>query len=743
MKKWLRSIAFCFLVSPLLLGQETIEKPPPFQIIEAVKCRASNHKQFQHYSAVFTESCYAEIFNVPYSIWPISGVVIPAKDDTGVVYRSQALIEAKFFDNFHYHQDVLIKREAGHLPVPNWHQLPGYGYSLLQKRIYLNETFDRGFISPLSEEGIKIYYYQLLDSLVSDGQKKYKLSFQPKNDEYPGLQGNFWLLDSLYLPLETQFQISANNQLELLDSINLVQKYQWKDGRYTMLKQDIELHINLFGYQAAYFIEHNFSQFEYNSQIQISDFNHLAYHQSEDDFKLDTTFWESLDPAKTYQKYYDSLGINTPLQEQFRMYGTHRLNPTGFKWYKNLYRGYTIRKNNWFLDLPAFYRSLGYNAVEGPYGRYVFRLGKIENQEEWSFETQLRYGFADQKLKPSFTLVHNTNFKKAHSFKLKGGTDYRQFNEDEPILPVLNTTYNLLLARNYLNLFGKDYLAFEFNSQPRVGLSLGTSLEYANRFALYNNTDFSLVNPRANFQSNNDNFSTNISQLGFKTHQALTFEFNISYQFKQLYEVRYRQRFQDLYGGRQNLQQRAPKLYLDFRAGIPTAFSSTNYLFQRIGLQNSFRWGNIGLSQFDISAGSFLFAENVPFIDYQHFDGVQVFFLQPSAERSAMIKQFSSLPYYNYSTNASFVELHFEHSFDGALLSRVDFIRPYKVHSLLGFNSLHLKDRRAFIELFFGLDNIFKILRLEFIAGIDNFQAIRPAMRIGFDFNYDYYKRNR
>lgn len=742
MRKRLRSIALSFLLPLVLLGQEAPKKPPR-QIINAMELREANFKKFQHYSALFSESCYAQIFNVPYSIWPISGVVIPDKDDTGVVYRSQALIEAKYFDDFHYQQDVLLKREAGHLPVPNWHQLPGYGYSLLQKRIYLNETFDRGFISPLSQEGINIYHYQLVDSAYADSHKKYHVSFQPKNDKYPGLKGSIWLMDSIFLPLETQFQISANNQLELLDSINLVQKYRLENGEYKLLKQDIALHINLFGYQAAYFIEHDFAKFEYSNEIKASDFNHLAYHQSDTEFNLDTSYWESQGPEKLYQKYYDSLGINPPLAQQFRMYGSHRLNPQGFRLYKNLYRGYTIRRNAWYLDLPAFYRSLGYNAVEGPYGRYVFRVGKIQNQEEWSLESQLRYGFADQKLKPSFTLVHNTNFNKAHSFKLKGGKDYRQFNEDEPILPVLNTAYNLLLARNYLNLFGKDYLAFEFNSQPKVGLSISTSLEYAYRYPLYNNTDFSLVNSNANFDSNNKDFSNNISAQGFDAHQALSFNFNMSYQFKQLYEVRYRQRFQDLYGGRQNLQQRAPKLYYDLRAGIPTAFSSTNYIFQRIGLQNSFRWGNIGLSQFDFSAGGFTLAENVPFVDYQHFDGVQVFFLQPSAERSAMIKQFSSLPYYNYSTNASFIELHFEHSFDGALLSKVDFIRPYKVHSLVGFNSLHLKDRRAFIELFFGLDNIFKILRLEFIAGIDNFQGIRPAMRIGFDFNYDYYKRNR
>jgi hypothetical protein len=742
MRKWLRSIAFIILLPALMLGQDASDKPPP-QIIKAVELRLANFKQYRHYSAQFFESCRAEISNVPLSIWPISGTLVPAKKDTGIVYRSQALIEAKYFDDFHYDQDVLLKREAGHLPIPNWHQLPGYGYGLLQERIYLNQTFDRGFISPLCEEGLKIYHYQILDSAFADGHKRYNISFKPKKEEYPGLKGNIWLIDSVFLPLETDFVISANNQLELLDSICLEQKYQWQKGEYKMLSQNVSLYINLFGYRGSYHIDHKFSQFEYSTLLRAEQFDALVYHQSKDDFNLDTNYWQSLASNQQHQNYYDSLSLKTPLAKQFRLYGRQRLEPENFVLYKNLYRHYTIRHNNWYTDLPAFYRSLGFNAVEGPYSRYVFKVGHIKDQQEWYLESQLRYGLADARLKPSFSLAHNSGHIKSRSFMLKGGTDYRQFNEDEPILPVLNTTYNLLLARNYLNLFGKDYLSFQYNSQPTPGFSFSSSLEYAYRYPLYNNTNFSLFKAQADFDANNDDFAENISTQGFRAHQALSFELNLSYQFKQLYEVRYKQRFQDLYDGRRNLQTRAPKLYFDLRAGIPTAFSETNYIFQRIGLQNSFRWGNIGLSQFDISAGSFLHSENLPFIDYQHFDGVQVFFLQPTTDRSAMIKQFSSLPYYNYSTNESFVELHFEHNFDGALLSQIDFIRPYKVHSLIGFNSLHLKDRRAFIELFFGLDNIFKVLRLEFVAGIDNFQSLRPAMRIGFDFNYDYYKRNR
>jgi hypothetical protein len=742
MRRSLRSIVYVFLFPCLLLGQKEQEKLP-YILNLAIQQRGDNLEKYERYSAEFIETCRADISAIPFSIWLASGVFIPDKKDTGVVYRSQALIEAKYYDNFHYSQVVKVKREAGRLPIPNWHQLPAYGFSLLQDRIYLNQTFARGFISPLSNEGLKIYNYQLKDSAMADGLRIFEVNFAPRKEKYPGLSGSVWLIDSIFLPLKASFKISANNQLELMDSICLRQEYSWQNGDYKMLSQEIQLHINLFGYRGAYYIDHEFSKFQYSPDLEKDDFTGLAYYQSKREFNLDTSFWQSLSNENQYQKYYDSLGVRTSLDKQFRMYGSHRLDPVKQLNYKYLYRGFTIRKNYWYLDLPAVYRSLGFNAVEGPYAKYVFKAGHIKDQKEWSFQGQLRYGFADRRLKPSFSLMHNINFKQAISFNLTGGSDYRQLNEDEPILPVLNTAYNLLLATNYINLFGKDYLALELNTEPRKGFAVSTRLEYANRYPLFNKSSFSFINSKADYHSNNDNFSENISPEGFEKHQALTLELNLSYQFKQLYEVRYSQRFQELYEGRKNLQQLAPKLYFDFRMGIPTAFSSTNYLFQRIGIQNSFRWGNIGLSQFDISAGGFLYSESVPFIDYQHFDGVQIFFLQPSADRSAMIKQFSSLPYYNYSTNQSFIELHYEHSFDGALLSKINFIRPYKVHSLVGFNSLHLKDRRAFIEVFFGLDNIFKILRIEFVAGIDNFTAIRPSLRIGFDFNYDYYKRNR
>lgn len=711
---------------------------------DAWRQRAQHLKQYQAFETTFLETCEAKVVQVPFNIWPVSGVLIPADKDTGLAYRSEAKIKAKYLDRFHYQQDVIIKREAGTLPIPNWHQLPAYNFNLLERRIYLNEAFDRGFASPLHASAAPLYDYHLVSSKLRHGLLVHRIAFKPKKAKYPALSGTVDLIDSIGLPIAAHFSISSNNQLELMDSISVFQIFSYADGIYRAEEQSIELHLNLFNFQGFYRINLDYQEFKYHRSIPEEDFDKLVFHQDKEDFKPDTSYWRSLGNSKETESYFKKHLIDANPQKQFRSFGTSRLDPGPFIWYKNFYRGYTRRWGDYFLDLPPIYKGLGFNPVEGAYWRGQALIGYSRPYNELSLRGQVRFGTADQRWKNLLDLTWKGGRTYPLSISLSGGTAVQQINEDEPILPVLNSIYNLVLARNFIHLYGKDFFKLEYDSETRIGLTIGLNLEFAWRYPLFNRTNFNLVNTDAVYSPNNLSIPGKVNRFqGFDPHQSLKLEFNLSYQFNSRREVRYNQRFQEVLQGRRNLRMRAPKLYYDFKAGLPYFGATTSYAYHRLGIQHSFRWANIGLSAFDISGGHFIYENNLPFIDYQHFDGVLIFFLQPSAQRSAMIKQFSTLPYYAYSTNQAYLELHYEHNFDGALLSNVPFLRRYKVHSLIGFNSLHIADQKAFIELFFGFDNLFKVLRVEFAGGIDNFRRLRPAVRIGFDFNYDYYKQNR
>lgn len=704
--------------------------------------RAENHLKHYSYKARVKETCKAHFQNVPFDFPPLSGVLIPAKRDTGLVYFSEALIDAHYGDPQHYFQDVLVKRESGKVPIPNWQQLPSYDFNLLQNRIYLNEVFDRGFVSPLSEEGQNIYIFKI-HAKDSVGAKRVRLSFKPRKEKFPAMSGYMDVDLATGLPVHAEFSISANNQLELMDSIAVVQNFRFKNGAYQAVDQKIELYLNLFGYSGYYQVRQEFLHFRYRQFWEKSEFDELVYHQSKEDFKPDSSYWQSWNRSKKDSLYMDVWLIRDERPSQYRTFGSSRLDPRTYRFYKNLYRGYTHRMGSLYWDLPPIYRGLGFNPVEGLYWKGQTRLGYANDYQELSIRFQGRIGSADNRLKPLLELQWQSNHNYPLNFSLEFGTDYKQFNEEEPILPLLNTFYNLMLAQNFINLYGKDYLKLRYQGESFSGFSVSVDAEYARRFALFNKTNFNLIDDDVVFQTNNLGFAPNISPGGFRTHRALKLDFSFSYQFRDRYQIRYKQRFQDVMRGRRNLIVRAPKLYYDLRIGLPGFNAETDFIFHSLGVQHQFRWGNIGLSQFDISAGQFLRSANIPFVDYQHFDGVQVFFLQPSTDRSARIKQFSTLPYYTYSTNQPYLELHYEHNFDGALLSNLGFSRRYRIHSLVGFNTLHISDERDFIEVFFGFDNIFKIMRVEFAGGLDNFRRLRPSVRIGFDFQYDYYQKNR
>ena len=703
--------------------------------------RPQNLKKYYSYKSRFKERCKAHVQEVPFEVWPVSGVLIPAQKDTGLAYYSEALIDARYGGPQHYFQDVLIKREAGKVPIPNWQQLPAYDFNLLQKRIYLNEAFDRGFVSPLSEEGADIYLFELTS--LNHEKQVARIAFAPRKEKFPAMTGFIDLHLASGLPLHAQFNISANNQLELLDSIAVVQNFKWEKGIYRAQDQQIEIYLNLFHFRGYYQVSLEYEQFRYREIWQKSEFDDLVFDLKSSEFNTDSSYWQSWKRSPQISKYLDSLQISPTRKQQFRSFGRSRLDPGPYRFYKNIFRGYTRRNENFFWDLPPLYKGLGFNPVEGLYWKGQSRIGYANSDHEISLRLQARMGTADQRFKPMAELSWQGDLSNPIQLSLEAGSDYRQFNEEEPILPVLSTIYNLVLARNYISLYGKDYLKLKYQSESLSGLTLGLDAEYAWRYPLFNRSSFSLVDADADYVSNNQGFAPNINPGGFKAHNSMRFDLSFSFQFGDRYERRYNQRFQDVLKGRRSLKVRSPKIYYDLKVGVPTFAAETDFIFQSLGIQHQFRWGNIGLSQFDISGGHFLRNRNVPFIDYRHFDGVQIFFLQPSTSRSARIKQFSTLPYYSYSTTDAYFELHYEHNFDGALLSNNNFLRRYKIHSLAGFNSLHLLNEKAFIEVFFGFDNIFKILRVELAGGLDNFNRLRPSLRVGFDFRYDYYQKNR
>lgn len=707
-------------------------------ITKAIAQRRLNEIKTNSYTGKFYKKNRGFIQKVPFELPAISGLYIPTKTDTGLVYASERVSEFTFKDRFHFKEEVTAQQEGGYLSVRDWNNIPDFHLNLYQNKIFFRRISSRGYYSPIGSSALSYYNYTPLGFYYEGDKKIYLIAFAPQRTYEAVIQGFIALYDSSYKIAYTDFTISPETQLEFTDSIHIKQNYGYLNKTYTLLNQRLDYRVDLLKFVGLYEIDLYYKDFRYVPTSDIDLERGPNKQREKIDILKDQDIWDSLRTVPLLDMEAFLLTKHNNNEQLKNLYPENELGLfSEFRWKtsKAFYRKYYRKFKNYGIFVNPFYYALGFNTVEGAYLRYDVPITFYRKTSNITLTPELRYGLGDDRLKYRLKLNWFYDFKEPNELDFEIGHVFNQFNDDQPILPSINSFYSLFLGVNFLKLYQKDYVKIGHKWELFSGFDITGSFEFANRLPLRDITRFTITGNPENYTPNNPAYPPVIFTNGFPRHQALTGELLVFYKFNQLYQI--------INGRKTNIKVRTPQLYFNYRKGFSTAISSTNYDFLSTGTAFGFRVGNIGFSSFDISGGKFFNTNNLPFVDYKHFNGVQTFFLQPIINRSARIKQFSTLPYYDFSSANAFFELHYEHDFDGFLFSKSRYLRYSNLHSLVGFNYLNNYVQDPFLEFFIGVDNIFHAVRIEFAGGIENFVKFNPAIRIGVDFDYLYYRKNR
>ncbi|MEN9686394.1 MAG: hypothetical protein RLZZ28_2180, partial [Bacteroidota bacterium] len=114
---------------------------------------------------------------------------------------------------------------------------------------------------------------------------------------------------------------------------------------------------------------------------------------------------------------------------------------------------------------------------------------------------------------------------------------------------------------------------------------------------------------------------------------------------------------------------------------------------------------NIGFSGFFDSAKTF-----IP--DYNHIIGNQTIFA------SRELNSFQLAPYYLYSNNQKFnIQAHAEYHFNGLISNKIPGFKKLNWFFVTGVNALHIDKGADYVEWSFGIENIFKVIRVDYVLG--------------------------
>ena len=364
--------------------------------------------------------------------------------------------------------------------------------------------------------------------------------------------------------------------------------------------------------------------------------------------------------------------------------------------------------------------ELRFNPVEGA----VFNVPltyrtELDSGYALAVTATPRYSFAREKLmaKGDVSLTY-PSAELSSRVSLSGGRFVSQFNEQEPISPLLNTFVALLQKRSYVRLYQKDYLRLDHEHLLTPRWTMSTTLEWADRQPLFNRSDYSLLDQEGRIYA--PNAPQNVEQVNtnFPEHQALSGALTLGYEPWLKYRV--------YNGTRRRIEGTSPRFHLTYQQGLPDALASdVDYQLVEVGVQHRLRVGARGKLDYKLYAGGFLKQPRY-FMDFKHFPGNQI-----TVQESDPVASFRLLDYYRYSTQERYAVAHLHYQFRKLLLTRIFEVQLLGLKENLLLNHLKTPASPHYTEVGYSLDNIFRFFRVEAVANFHNGTYQNFGIRLG------------
>ncbi len=581
----------------------------------------------------------------------------------------------------------------------------------------------RGFISPIADNALNFYKYKFEGTFYEFGKEISRIKVIPKRAYEPLFTGYIHITENDWHIQSVDLKLLRKQQMQLLDSLVLQQQYIPSDSYWVIKQQVIYPYGKILGFDFFGSFLQVYSKFNIAPEFKPKFFNNTILKFYDSSNKKPTAYWDSIRPlpllleeVKDYQKkdslsriksspaYLDSLD---KIRNKFTI---SNLLLTG--------KNFSQRKTKTSLNIEPLIRTINYNSVEGA----VINLAplwvkEMEGRKSISIRPALRYGFANNRFNPSISTNYTFGKKYLQSINIAGGKKVFQFNNEAPISEVINTYYTLTRAQNFMKIYEADFFKLNYNTGIGNGLDFSGTIQYQNRQALSNLSDIASWNKLPK-QALTPNHPVEFGSGPMLGHQALIISAGLSWLPGAKY-IEYPDR-------KVNIGSDFPTFDILITKAIKGLFGSdANYTKWRFGLSDEVDLKLTGAFNYAFAVGGFLQKDKVFEPDQIHFTGNQVLLAGPFNET------FQLAPYYKFSNTASlYGTAHIEYHLNGLITNKIPGFKKLNWFIVTGTNSLLMESNRFYYEYFLGLENIFKVIRVDYIRSNENGGMSNQGLRL-------------
>lgn len=659
----------------------------------------------------------------------------------GIIFLSESLTRIAFRKPGKTKLEVLSGRQSGSA---------GFGFNFPtfinfynnNVTVFTSQLSPRGFVSPIAENALNFYRYKYLGSFFEDGKEINQIKVTPRRKFEPLFSGiiniteNDWRIHSLDL------LVTKESQLQIMDTLTIKQIHVPVSPNIWQTKdQVVNFTFKMFGIEAVGNFLNVYNKYDLDPAFRKNYFNNVVVQYDTAVNKKTKQYWDSIRPVQlepeeakdyrikdsAYEARRDSAYSKTTIDSLKRKQGNITVKQvlvTGFN------RSNFDRRKPITYNWTPLIRGIQYNTVEGlaleaalSNRRYLPKW-----KEQLLIQPSVRYGFSNGHLnaslllslnKRSFTWDEEGGSASRHTWTLSGGKRVSQFNKDNPISPLLNSYYTLLDRRNYMKIYENWFGELAYGKRMDNGLMFTLKGLYEDRLPLDNSTNFSIFGSKVK-KVFSPNYPFEKLDTPFTRHQALVLSVEVEFKPGQQY-IQFPQ-------GKRPLGSKYPTFQFSYQHGLKDVLGSdVNFDKWKLAAWDDINMKLLGRTRYRLGIGGFLNRKQVFIQDYQHFNGNQLLFA------SEYLNSFQVAPYYANSTTASFYAFgHWEHHFNGFLTNKIPFFRRLNWFLVGGSNAFFVNKDNNYVEIFAGLENVFRILRVDVVGSYLNGKNGTVALRLGF-----------
>lgn len=362
--------------------------------------------------------------------------------------------------------------------------------------------------SPLSDDALSYYYFQIEDTLSIDNQNIFQIQMTPDNPIDPGFVGKIFISGNDFNLVKVDLQLNrAANFGGLLDTVKIIQNFfSYSDSIYMPVDYHLDVTANLLGIVKIGF-EFNSILYDYNINVPLKDdiFGKAVLTVMTDADKKDSVYWSN---SQTLANTSEEIEAYTKIDSISKVPKTFW---DEFSLLSNKMRIY----NGLSISAPlALYH---FNRVEGHAVDFgLFLDGLFEQRLNSSLK--MSYGFADRKNKYEFHSEYLLgNYR---TFKIEFNTFQKLstlFSEENSYSELTTTLFALLSKEDFNDYYYSNGIHFKIGGEIFPVLSLHTG--FINRIdkSASINTNFSFFAKNRDYRINPQIYESklNIFSIGF------------------------------------------------------------------------------------------------------------------------------------------------------------------------------------------------------------------------------------